>query len=291
MKLLESCRRITKRSKSNFYYSFLFLPRSQREAIYAVYAFCRCIDDVVDHSPSAVQAAEDLKQWRDLVRKCRDAPLDHPVLTPLGNAIREFNIPIGYFEELINGVEMDLYKPRYETFETLRPYCYRVASIVGLICIEIFGHREPATREHAVHQGIAFQLTNIIRDVKTDAQRDRIYIPLEDLNRFGYSEHDLLSRVYNPAFVELMRFQCERAKAYYRAARSFLTPRDRPNLVASEIMGRIYFRILEEIERSNYNVFNGKISLSSGSKLALALRGWLANRFNLQGTEAPPLPK
>jgi phytoene synthase len=280
-------RQITKASRSNFYYAFLFLPKKQREALYAVYAFCRLIDDVVDRNTSPAKAMGELKQWREQIARCYEGQTnppagraDHPILTSLSKIIQEFHLPREYFEELINGVEMDLHYSRYTTFEELYPYCYRVAAIVGLICAEIFGYTESATRDHAIHQGIAFQLTNILRDVKSDAARGRIYLPLDDLKRFGYSEQELLNSVYNQAFVDLMCFECQRAKNYYHDAKEFLSSRDRPSMVASEIMGGIYYRILQEIERSNFNVFGKKISLPGYTKLSLALKIWLANRLS-----------
>ncbi len=280
MDVVNYCRQITKASRSNFYYSFLFLPKRQREALYSVYAFCRSIDDVVDRNSSIPKAMEEIKEWRQYVKRCYTGSIDHPVITPLAKTIHEFHLPIEYFEELINGMEMDLHKHRYATFEELRPYCYRVASVVGLICIEIFGYTEPVIQEYAIHQGIAFQLTNILRDIKTDAARDRIYLPQEDLKHFGYSEQELLASTYNPAFVELMRFEYQRAKDYYQKARELLPSQDRHSMVASEIMEGIYYRILQEIEQSGYNVFEKKISLPRYTRLGLALKIWLNNRLS-----------
>ena len=280
MDVLNYCRQVTKASRSNFYYSFLFLPKRQREAIYSVYAFCRSIDDVVDRNTSIPKAMEELKHWREQIISCFEGHTDHPILRPLAVTIREFHLPREYFEELINGVEMDLHQMRYDTFEGLRTYCYRVASVVGLICIEIFGCTQKDIREHAIHQGIAFQLTNILRDIKSDAERGRIYLPQEDLKRFGYSEQELLASTYNPAFVELMRFEAQRARDYYQKAKELLDGKDRPLMVASEIMGGIYYRILREIERSGYNVFERKISLPTHTKLTIALRIWLSNRLS-----------
>ncbi len=278
MDVVKYCRQITKASKSNFYYSFLFLPKRQREALYSVYAFCRSIDDVVDRNTSIPKAMEELKEWRQHIDRCYTGFIDHPVLIPLAKTIHEYHLPIEYFEELINGMEMDLHKNRYATFEELRPYCYRVASVVGLICIEIFGYTEPVVGEHAIHQGIAFQLTNILRDIKSDAARGRIYLPQEDLKRFGYSEEELLGSTYNPAFVELMRFECQRTRDYYQKARDLLPRQDRHSMVASEIMEGIYHRILLKIEGSGYNVFEKKISLPRYTRLGLALKIWLGNR-------------
>ncbi len=277
MDVVKYCRQITKASKSNFYYSFLFLPKRQREALYSVYAFCRSIDDVVDRNTSVPKAMEKLKEWRQHIDRCYTGFIDHPVLIPLAKTIHEYHLPIEYFEELINGMEMDLHKNRYATFEELRPYCYRVASVVGLICIEIFGYTEPVVCEHAIHQGIAFQLTNILRDIKSDAARGRIYLPQEDLKRFGYSEEELLASTYNPAFVELMRFECQRARDYYQKARELLPRQDRHSMVASEIMEGIYHRILLKIEGSGYNVFEKKISLPRYTRLGLALKIWISN--------------
>ena len=287
MDILDCCRQVTKASRSNFYYSFLFLPKKQREAIYSVYAFCRLIDDVVDRNTSTASAAEELKQWREQIARCYEGPTDppagragHPILTPLSKTIQEFHLPREYFNELIKGVEMDLHYSRYTTFEELRPYCYRVASVVGLICIEIFGYTEKSIREHAIHQGIAFQLTNILRDIQSDAARGRIYLPQEELKRFGYSEQELLASTYNQAFLDLMRFECQRAKDYYHKARELLSSQDRTSMVASEIMGGIYYRILQEIERAGYNVFKREISLPRYTRLGLAFKIWLSNRLS-----------
>jgi phytoene synthase len=280
MDVVKYCRQITKASKSNFYYSFLFLPKRQQEALYSVYAFCRSIDDVVDRNSSVSKAMEEIKEWRRHIDRCYTGFIDHPVLTPLAKTIHEYHLPMEYFEELIHGMEMDLHQHRYATFEELHPYCYRVASVVGLICIEIFGYTEAVAREHAIHQGIAFQLTNILRDIKSDAARGRIYLPQEDLKQFGYSEQELLASTYNPAFVELMRFECQRARDYYQKARELLPSRDRHSMVASEIMGEIYYRILQEIERSGYNVFEKKISLPRYTRLGLALKIWVSNRLS-----------
>lgn len=275
------CRRITKASRSNFYYAFLLLPRAQSEAIQTVYAFCRCVDDAVDQSASPEEAKKELDQWREQMRRCLEVPPSHPLLAALAGTIRKYNIPLEYFEELISGMEMDLHSRRYATFEDLRLYCYRAASVVGLICLKIFGTTRPEAEEHAVHQGLAFQLTNILRDLRADAERGRIYLPLEDLERFRYTEKDLMDSVYNPPFVEMMAFQCARARAHYEKARACLPPQDRRRLLASEVMAAVYYRILREIERRNYDVFTKKIALPRRAKLALALRTWLSNRLGL----------
>ncbi|HXC62125.1 MAG TPA: presqualene diphosphate synthase HpnD [Nitrospiria bacterium] len=269
---------ITKKSGSNFYYSFLFLPKVQRRAIYTVYAFCRLVDDAVDSRPSHSEAAAELSTWRKELDQCYHGQPNHPLSRELQPIIRQFEIPQDYFQELLNGIEMDLIKKRYATFSELSEYCYRVASVIGLICIRIFGCDTQTVREHAIHQGMAFQLTNVLRDLGTDADRGRIYLPLDELARFGYSEAELLRSTYNPAFVELMRFQTQRAKRYYEKAKSLIPREARRALVASEIMGAIYENLLDVIEERRYRVFDERISLSTIRKASLALQAYLKNR-------------
>ena len=287
-------RALTKASRSNFYYAFLFLPRRKRDALYAVYAFCRVTDDLVDESlaltagadrngalPSAGTPLERLKSWRAELESCFRGEATHPVTQRLAEVIRDFRIPHGYFEELLNGVEMDLTKSRYATFAELQQYCYRVAGVVGLMCIEIFGYRRPATRAYAEHLGTAFQLTNILRDLAADAERGRIYLPQEDLRRFGYSDQDLLERRMTPAFHDLMRFEVERAWQFYAAARAILPAEDRRTMLAAEIMGAIYSRILDRIEAAGYDVFSSRIRLSDAHRLWLALACWARHRLRI----------
>jgi len=269
---------ITKKSGSNFYYSFLFLPKIQRRAIYTVYAFCRLVDDAVDSRPSHSEATEELSNWRKELDQCYHGQPSHPLSRELLPIIRQFEIPQDYFQELLNGVEMDLIKNRYATFSELSEYCYRVASVIGLICIRIFGCDTQTVREHAIHQGMAFQLTNILRDLATDASRGRIYLPSDDLARFGYSEAELLSSTYNPAFVELMRFQAQRAKRYYEKAKALIPSEAQRALVASEIMGAIYENLLDVIEERQYRVFDQRISLSPTRKAYLAVQVYFKNR-------------
>jgi 15-cis-phytoene synthase len=278
--LRPNSRTITKRSGSNFYYAFLFLPKPKREALYAVYAFCRLSDDLVDESKAGVDPADALTRWRKALNVCLDDGGDSPVMTAIGQAARRFHIPKVYFEELLNGMEMDLTHARYATFEELYPYCYRVASIVGLICIEIFGYTNPLAKTYAEQLGIAFQLTNILRDVGVDAQRGRIYLPQDELRRFGYSEEELLAGCYNSAFRELMRFQCERARGFFRAASAALTAEDARSLLAAEIMRAIYYRLLLKIETEQYDVFHGDITIGKPRKLLLAGGLWLRSTLS-----------
>ncbi len=276
-------RALTKASRSNFYYAFLFLPKPKRQALYAVYAFCRVTDDLVDEAltvaagpnPAATGTGlERLKCWRAEVESCFRGEATHPVTQALAEVIRDFRIPHRYFEELLNGVEMDLTKSRYATFAELQQYCYRVAGVVGLMCIEIFGYRQPATRAYAEHLGTAFQLTNILRDLAVDAEQGRIYLPQEDLRRFGYSEQDLLERRMTPVFSDLMRFQMERARQFYAAAQAILPQEERRTMLAAEIMSAIYSRILDRIEARGYDVFSDRVRLSDAQRLRLAFVCW-----------------
>jgi len=274
-------RTITKQSGSNFSSAFLFLPMAKREAIYAVYAFCRLSDDLVDEVKAGGDPALELTRWRHALGRSLQDSVGPPVMTAVGQAARRFNIPTIYFEELLNGMEMDLTRTRYATFEELYPYCYRVASIVGLICIEIFGYTNPQTKVYAEQLGIAFQLTNILRDVGVDAQRGRIYLPQDELQRFGYSEKELLAGCYNQAFVELMRFQCGRARDFFQAASAAFPAEDAQSLLAAEIMRAIYYRLLLRIEAVQYDVFHGKIALGKPYKLLLAGGLWLRSTLRI----------
>jgi 15-cis-phytoene synthase len=274
----EYCEAVTKRSGSNFAYSFLFLPPARRAAMYTVYAFCKEVDSTVDDPPAGSDPKEQLAQWRDELAAAYTGTPSFPVTISLAQHVRELNIPRRYFEDLIAGVEMDLSITRYPTFESLSLYCYRVASVVGLICLHVFGTRSPKAQEYAVNLGVAFQLTNILRDVGSDAGQGRIYLPVEDLQRFGYTERDLLKHTYSPSFVELMRFECARARAYYdraRRASEALPADDRRALTVAEIMRGVYARILGRIERSDYRVYDARISLASPYRLAIAAGVWL----------------
>lgn len=278
--LRTNSRAITKQSRSNFYYAFLFLPKPKREALYTVYAFCRLSDDLVDESTAGVDPADALSRWRRALDASIEGDVDSPVMSAVGRIARQFHIPTVYFEELLNGMEMDLTRARYATFDDLYLYCYRVASIVGLICIEIFGYTNSQTKTYAEQLGIAFQLTNILRDVKVDAQRGRIYLPQDELRRFGYSEDDLLAGRYNHAFTELMRFQCERAHRFFQAAAAALTAEDERSLLAAEIMRAIYYRLLRRIESQRYNVFREQITIGKPRKLLLAGGLWLRSALS-----------
>jgi len=267
---------LTRRSGSNFYYSFLFLPRRKREAMYALYAFCRTVDDAVDQGGGSVgDQRRVLAEWRAELRRVYSGRPTQPIALRLAEVVRDFPIPPEHLEAILDGVEMDIDKRRYASFEELYEYCYRVAAAVGLACIEIFGYTDPRARDYAVNLGVALQLTNIMRDLKTDGDRGRIYLPLDELRRFGYPEEDLLRGRSTQAYLELMRFQADRTHAYYRAARAALPRVDRRRLVAAEIMGVIYHALLRSIEARRFLVFDRRIRLSAARKLALAVGVYL----------------
>ena len=274
----ERCAQITRRSRSSFYYAFILLPPERRRALYAVYAFCRFIDDIADDE-SIREPAMLLKRWREELDRVYAGAPTRALSRALADSARRFAIPRELFEEIIAGVEMDLSRKRYQTFAELRPYCYRVASALGLICIEIFGYRNPSAKLYAENLGLALQLTNILRDVREDAERGRIYIPLEDLARFNVSEDEILRGVYSANFVSLMDFEAKRAQELYAAAQSALAPEDRSTLLTAEAMRLIYAALLERIIKSNYRVLDRRHSLSAPHKLYLVGRAWAVGRL------------
>lgn len=277
------CTNLTKQSGSNFYYSFLFLPKARRDAMYTVYAFCKAVDSAVDEPAPDSDPKEELRRWRAELDAVYGGSPAWPIMISLAHHAKALSIPKAYFEELIKGVEMDLVKRRYETFDELSLYCYRVASIVGLICLHVFGPTTPHAQDYAVDLGMAFQLTNILRDLGTDAEQDRIYLPREDLAHFGYSEADLLQRRDSPQLHELVRFEAGRARQYYakaQAALESLPASDRRALTVAEIMRAVYSRILDRIERSDHQVFGPRVRLSTSNRLALAAGAWLRSRIS-----------
>lgn len=277
--------RLTRRSRSNFYYAFLTLPRARREALYAVYAFCRTVDDIADlgqeRGVDRALSLDQLGHWRREVARCYEpgGSPEEPIAQRLALAVRDFGIPREALEAIIDGVAMDLEGVRYETAEDLYPYCYRVASAVGLAALEIFGYTDRRARDYAVNLGVALQLTNILRDVGSDATAGRVYLPRADLRAFDVSEGDLKAGRYTPAFVALMERQAGRAHHFYRRARAAYPTADARSLVAAEVMGRIYFALLGEIEARRFHVFGERIAVPTSRKVAIALRCWAAARF------------
>jgi len=274
---------------TSFYYSFLVLPPRKRQAIVAVWDFCRAVDDAVDEvipehewagglTPDArARAAVQIAGWRSELEAIYSGTPTLPQGVALQPFVGEFGLPRVHFEQLIEGVEMDLACSRYQTFEALTEYCRHVASAVGLVCLEIFGYRDPGAKAYAESLGLALQLTNIIRDVGVDLRRGRIYLPIEDLRRFGVDEADLRRGVVTDRVAALMRFECDRARDFYRRATSQLPRIDTRSLVAAEIMGGIYYGILQRIERAGYDVFSRRIRVPRPQRALIALRIWLTS--------------
>jgi 15-cis-phytoene synthase len=277
------CTTLTKTSGSNFYYSFLFLPKKRRAAMYTVYAFCKEVDNAVDEPPTGSNPQQELQRWRTELEAAYHGIPTFPVTISLANHMKQLAIPQAYFDELIKGVEMDLSASRYASFQDLSLYCYRVASVVGLICLHIFGPTSARAQDYAVDLGMAFQLTNILRDIGTDAAQDRIYLPQEDLMKFGCTDQTILQRQESAEFRKLLHFEIARAHEYYakaQAAFEALPTHDRRALTVSEIMRAVYFRILKKIEAPEHRIFGPRVRLSTGHRLALAAGVWVGSRFS-----------
>ena len=266
------CQDKTLKSGSSFYFSFLFLPETQRRAMNALYAFCREVDDVVDECSDSGLARIKLQWWRDEVDRCFARQAQHPVGQALQALLDEFDLPREYFLEIIDGMEMDLDRHRYADFGELGLYCYRVAGVVGLLSTEVFGYEDRHTPRYATELGLAFQLTNILRDVREDARRDRIYLPLDELLRFGVSEHDILSGQENDNTRALFAFQAQRALEHYDAALDKLPAAERNRQRSALIMARIYRETLQRIIDEAYPVMRKRVSLPPWKKLWLAWR-------------------
>ncbi len=266
---------------TSFYYSFLVLPARKRSAIVAVWDFCRAVDDAVDE-PGAVDPRASLDAWRAEIDRCFGGIPQTAQGRNLQPFIDRFSLPRRPFEDLVDGVDMDLRNARYETFEALYEYCWRVASTVGLICIEIFGYTRPESRDYAVNLGIALQLTNIIRDVRVDLERGRVYLPAEDLHRFAVTEPDLRAGRVTEGVRRLLAYQCNRARGYYGRANALLPAEDRRSLVAAEIMGGIYRNVLDRIERADYDVFSETIRVPRPRRAAIAAMIWARSLAGLR---------
>ncbi len=270
----EYCQRKAAGSGSSFYYSFLFLPPERRRAITALYAFCREVDDVVDECPDAQLARAKLAWWRAELASTYEGKPSHPVTQSLAQATRSFNLPQELLAEIIDGMEMDLTLTRYPDFKALHLYCYRVASVVGLLAAEIFGYEDRRTLKYAHELGIAFQLTNIIRDVGEDARRGRIYLPADELDRFDVPAEDILHACTSDAFRRLMEFQIERAEQYYEQAFAQLPAQDRRAQRPGLVMAAIYRTLLREIRRDGCRVLDRRMALTPVRKLWIAWRTW-----------------
>jgi phytoene synthase len=283
-KLLEAsyahCHDIARRSASSFYYSFLLLPERQRRAMCALYAFMRIADDLSDEPAPLDDKRRQLADWRRGLHAALGGMHVHPAHAALAETVHKYAIPLEYLEAVLDGVEMDLEPVSYPTFTELRVYCYRVASAVGLACIHIWGYQGEQAKTYAESAGIAFQLTNILRDLKEDAARGRVYLPQEDLARFGYDTERLQQGTRDAAFTALMRFEVERARSYYDAAWPLAPLLPRPGRAVFLMMARTYRSLLDEIERCDYDVFSRRVRVSAWRKLWLGL-GVLPVRFGL----------
>ena len=271
----EYCRQKAIASGSSFYYSFLFLPPERRRAITALYAYCREVDDVVDECTDAGVARTKLAWWREEVGKLYAGIPQHPVTQALAPAITAHGIQQQHMLELIDGMAMDLDYNRYPDFATLKLYCHRVAGVVGLMSASIFGYSDKQTLEYALELGLAFQLTNIIRDVGEDARRNRIYMPLDELEKFGVVESDIQAARESENFRKLMAFQIERALSQYDSAFAKLPARDRKPQIPGIIMAGIYRTLLEEIRDDGSHVLKQRTSLTPIRKLWIAIKTWL----------------
>lgn len=275
---MQQSQAITRKSASNLALAFILLPKPRRDAMAVLYAFCREVDDVADEDSLPVaERRAGLAAWRaDVKLACDGGAPQFPVNQELQPVIRQFGLRFELFDELIKGCEMDLETTRYETAADLELYCYRVASVVGLLSIEIFGYQNPKCRDYAIALGQALQLTNILRDVQNDAQRGRIYLPLADLRKFALTEAEILRGEYSVRYASLAAGVAQRARNYYQLARRTLPAADRRAMVAAEMMGSVYWRLLLKLERQDFDVFTPQpVRLSRPHKLALILRAWL----------------
>ncbi len=274
---MQESRTITRKSASNLALAFVLLPKAKRDGMSALYAFCREVDDIADNESRPVaERREQLAAWRaDVRRACGTETPQFPVNRDLQPVIRQYRLPFEHFDALLQGVEMDLDIKRYQDYGQLDLYCYRVASVVGLLSIEVFGYRDPGCRGYAIALGKALQLTNILRDVRTDAQRGRIYLPLSELERFKVAPEEILRLEYSSRFFELANSVAQRARQFYRVAHETLPAADRRSMVAAELMGAVYWRLLRKLERQRFDVFGPELTrLNNGHKALLVLRSW-----------------
>ncbi len=274
---MHNSRNITRRSASNLALAFVLLPKAKRDGMSALYAFCREVDDVADDESAPVdQRRMCLATWREDVRRaCGSGTPQIPVNRELQPIIQRYRLTFELFDELLRGVEMDLDVKRYGDYAELEKYCYRVASVVGLLSIEIFGYQNPACRDYAIYLGKALQLTNILRDVRSDAERGRIYLPLAELARFQVSPEEVLRLEYSPRFRELAASVARHARHFYQLADKTLPPEDRRAMIAAELMGSVYWRLLRKLEWQKFDVFGDTPTrLNKGQKLLLIFRTW-----------------
>ena len=269
---------------TSFSYSFVVLPPDQRRGIGAVWDFCRAVDDAVDEAVDAATAAVEVTKWRAEVARLFGS---EPPLTPQARGLKPyvelFSLSRQPFDDLVDGVEMDLHRSRYDTFDELIGYCRRVASAVGVMCIEVFGCRDSRSREYAFNLGLALQVTNIIRDVKADLLQGRIYLPQADLSKFGVTESALAAGEMTEPVRKLLAYECQRARHFFTAAAQAMPPAEARKLVAAEIMGGIYFEILQRIERRGYDVFTERVRVPKFVRARIALQIWAMSQLSAIG--------
>jgi 15-cis-phytoene synthase len=274
---MQQSQTITRKSASNLALAFVLLPKAKRDAMSALYAFCREVDDVADNESTPVEERRaQLARWREDIRRAsRGEPSEFIVNQELAPVIAHYKLPFEHFDDLIRGVEMDLDIHRYETFEDLEKYCYRVASVVGLLSIEIFGYKDVSCRDYAIHLGKALQLTNILRDVKADAERGRIYLPSSELVRFRVLPEEIFRGEYSSRYFQLAESVAQRARHFYHLAQKTLPDADRKSMVAAELMGSVYWRLLQKLECEKFDVFRpNPTRLNKAQKLLLIFRAW-----------------
>jgi len=285
---MQQSQAITRKSASNLALAFILLPKPKRDAMAVLYAFCREVDDVADEdSVSVAERRKGLAAWRaDVKRAYTGGAPEFAVNQELQPIIHEYRLPFELFDELIKGCEMDLETTRYETAADLELYCYRVASVVGLLSINIFGYQNPQSRDYAIALGQALQLTNILRDVQNDAARGRIYLPLAELRNFAVTEAEILRGAYSDRYARLAASVAERARNYYQLARQTLPPEERRTMVAAEMMGSVYWRLFRKLEQQNFHVFRpAPVRLSKPHKLTLIFRSWLRHLLGCQTSD------
>ena len=272
----EECRRVTRREARNFYFAFLTLPAPQRRAIYVAYTFCRYCDDSVDAEGTHDEKLARVHRLRKMLAEAYSGQATQPLFIGLYDVAITYDIPQEYFQEVLNGVESDLVKTRYADFEELQRYCYQVASAVGLICIHIFGYRGGETsRQHAIDLGLAMQITNICRDVREDWEFGRVYLPQDEMARFGVAETDIAAGAVTEGMADLLRFQIKRARGFFANGRLLLPYLPARSRACPAALGLIYSGVLNRIERAGYDVFSQRIGLSKSAKLRLMARAWL----------------
>ncbi|MCE2465060.1 MAG: presqualene diphosphate synthase HpnD [Dehalococcoidia bacterium] len=271
----EECRRITLREAKNFYYAFITLPRRKRYAIYAAYTFCRICDDIADGDQAPDAKLGSLQDVREDLARAYAGQAQSPVYLALADAASAYDIPEQHFRDVVTGVEMDLTKTSYQDFDELYTYCYHVACAVGLVCLQVFGYSNDKAKDYAIDLGLAMQLTNILRDVEEDLVRGRVYIPQDEMDRFGYTLDDLRAGTMNGPFTDLMAFQVERARRHFDEGFRLLPLLSARSRGCPAVLGAIYRRILEKIEARSYNVFQERVSLGRGEKGWVTLRTWV----------------